>query len=201
LSVLLRGTGMVFAREVLEQQPWNARSIVEDAEYSVRLYRAGWRIHFVAEASVRSQFASEKDQLAVQRGRWIGGNASFGRAHALRLMVEGLLRRRPILIDLGWTLLVVQRSLLLVQAFLALLTASLCAIVAAGTFTRVLLLVAVGLLAGHGLILVLGAIRLGLTSRRLRLLLGVPVVGVRWLHIAVTGLVNGGPVRWERTPR
>ena len=37
LAVFLRGTGMVFRREVLEQHPWQAHSIVEDAEYTLRL--------------------------------------------------------------------------------------------------------------------------------------------------------------------
>jgi glycosyltransferase involved in cell wall biosynthesis len=201
LAVLLRGTGMVFAREVLEAVPWTARSIVEDAEYSLRLYRARQTVRFVPEARVQSHFAEGGRQLAVQRRRWVGGNASFGRAHALRLMLEGLGTLRPRLCDLGWTLLVSTRSLLLLEMLLTLGVAALCTGVRPGTLSATLLLVAAGLPLVHGLVLGMGVLHLGLSRRRLGMLLGSPVVIVRMLWIALQALWAGPAPQWERTPR
>lgn len=201
LAVLLRGTGMVFAREVLQSHPWRAHSIVEDSEYSVRLLEAGLRIRFVPEASVRSPFATHSRQLSVQRKRWVGGNAHFGRAHALRLMGRGLIGRRWLLLDLGWTLLAVQRSLVLVELLLAVLVGGLCDWLAPGKLSAGLALTGVALGMLHGLILALGAVLLGLNGRRLRFLAGSPLVAARMLLIAVQGACGDRVVAWQRTPR
>jgi glycosyltransferase involved in cell wall biosynthesis len=198
LAVLLRGTGMVFARDVLERHPWDAHSIVEDAEYSVRLYRAGLRVRFVSEASVRSNFAAKSDQLAVQRRRWVGGNARFGRAHALRLIGEGLRTRKLALIDLGWTLLASGRSVVLLETLLAVAAALACAWLVPDAFS--LLLLAAVLVLAHGVVFGLGVVLLGLSGRRLALLAGAPLAVARMLGIAFMSLWSGG-ARWERTPR
>jgi cellulose synthase/poly-beta-1,6-N-acetylglucosamine synthase-like glycosyltransferase len=201
LAVLLRGTGMVFAREVLERHPWNARSVVEDAEYSVRLYRAGLGVQFVSGACVRSHFAARPQQLAVQRKRWVGGGASFGRAHALHLIGEGLRTGRGTLIDLGWTLLVSVRSVVLLEMLLTLVVAGLCSWLVPGPLSTTLLVLAAGLPLLHGLVLALGVVLLGLSGRRLALLAGSPVVAARMLWIALTGLWAGHLTQWEKTPR
>jgi len=69
LAVFLRGTGMVFRREVLDQYPWSAHAIVEDAEYTLRLIKNGIKVNFVNEVKVSSEFPATKDQLRVQRER------------------------------------------------------------------------------------------------------------------------------------
>jgi cellulose synthase/poly-beta-1,6-N-acetylglucosamine synthase-like glycosyltransferase len=201
LAVLLRGTGMVFTREVLQRHPWDARSVVEDAEYTVRLYRAGLSVQFVAEACVRSPFAARGQQLAVQRTRWVHGGFSFGRTHGLRLMMEGLKTGRWPLLDLGWTLWVTARSVVLLHMLLTLAVAGLCVGLVPGPLSAALLVLAAGLPLGHGLILGLGVIGLGLSGRRLALLAGSPVVIARMLGIAVAALWASHPARWERTPR
>src|SRR5262249_55593142 len=106
LSVLLRGTGMVFRRDVLERHPWQAHSITEDMEYTLELLRAGVGVRFLSDVRVVSDFPAHAEQLRVQRLRYAAGNLRFGKGKALRLMAEGILARRATLFDLGWTLLV-----------------------------------------------------------------------------------------------
>lgn len=72
LAVFLRGTGMVFRREILEKHPWNTHSVVEDVEYTLRLIKNGIKVNFVNEVKVSSEFPATKDQLRVQRERWAG---------------------------------------------------------------------------------------------------------------------------------
>ncbi|NIO19351.1 MAG: glycosyltransferase, partial [Candidatus Aenigmarchaeota archaeon] len=121
LAVFLRGTGMVFRREVLEHHSWRAHSIAEDVEYSLRLLTSGIRVSFVSEVNVSSEFPAHQDQLKIQRTRWASGNLCLGKTHALRLMWEGVVKGQWLLIDAGWTLLVLSRPLVLLELFIALI--------------------------------------------------------------------------------
>lgn len=69
-SVPLRGTGMAFRRELLERMPWDAFGVVEDAEYSSRLKKAGVRVRYCADAEVRSEAPPSVAALCRQRRRW-----------------------------------------------------------------------------------------------------------------------------------
>lgn len=71
-SVPLRGTGMVFRREVLERVPWDAFGLVEDAEYGTRLRAAGVRVRYCAGAVVVNDAPPSVADLCRQRRRWRG---------------------------------------------------------------------------------------------------------------------------------
>lgn len=71
-SVPLRGTGMAFTREVLEQIPWDAFGLVEDAEYGTHLKRAGVRVRYCGGAEVVSEAPPSVADLCRQRRRWRG---------------------------------------------------------------------------------------------------------------------------------
>lgn len=71
-SVPLRGTGMAFARTLLERLPWDAFGAVEDAEYASRLRRAGVRVRYCAGAEVTCEAPPEVADLIRQRRRWRG---------------------------------------------------------------------------------------------------------------------------------
>jgi glycosyltransferase involved in cell wall biosynthesis len=201
LAVLLRGTGMVFRREVLEEYPWTAHSLAEDAEYSLRLIRGGKRITFVPAVCVVSRFPADARQMRVQRSRWAGGNLGVGRKQAARLILEGLRTRRGALVDAGWTLLVMSRPLVLMAALAALLTAATCVWLAPGEFSTGLLLAAASVVVGFVLYLAAGIGLLGMSRRRLTLLLRAPLVIGRLAAIALSGLVSGAPTVWTKTPR
>jgi cellulose synthase/poly-beta-1,6-N-acetylglucosamine synthase-like glycosyltransferase len=201
LAVLLRGTGMVFRREVLERCPWHADSIVEDAEYTVRLNEAGLHVKFVQDTQVVSAFPNRQDQLIIQRSRWIGGTMALGRARSLRLMLSGLADGRLLQMDLGWTLLVCLRSLVLVELLAALLLCLGSAVWVPGGISNTFCLMAGGLVAIYGLMFAVAALRLGLSASRLRYLVQSPGIVLRLVLVAARSLVMGQPRRWEPTPR
>ncbi len=201
LAVLLRGTGMVFRRDVLERLPWRAGSVTEDTEYTLELLRAGVRVRFLPRVRVVSDFPAHVGQLRVQRRRWAAGNLRFGRTQALRLMAEGIATRRGPLLDLGWTLLVLSRPLVLAEALAALLLAVLCAALVPSPLSGGLLVTGLGVILLQGLYVGLGVVRLGVSARRLLLLAGSAAAFVRLLGITLQGLFGRGKLAWVRTPR
>lgn len=200
-TVFLRGTGMVLHREILRRFPWRAHSIVEDTEYGLTLVRNRIRVRFVPGAAVRSAFPADGAQLRVQRTRWAGGTLGFARRTALRLIGEGFARRSCALIDAGWTLLVLSRPLVAVTVVAAFALALGATLLAPGGRAPVSLVLAACpaalLLAYVGL----GIVRLGVTRRRLGLLLGAPETALRLVIISVSGLLRRSEGAWERTPR
>jgi cellulose synthase/poly-beta-1,6-N-acetylglucosamine synthase-like glycosyltransferase len=201
LAVLLRGTGMVFHRKVLEECPWRADSIVEDVEYTIRLARAGIPVCFVPEAVVGSAFPAHQQQLAVQRTRWVGGNFELALRHTLPLLWEGIRLGRPVLFDLAWTLFASMRSLVLLQLFVSVLLAGLAACAAPRSVSAALLEAALALVVLYGLYFGAGVLRLGLTRQRMLLLLSAPGTVFRLLLIAAGSILPGRARSWERTPR
>lgn len=201
LMVALRGTGMVFAREVLEEHPWGAYSIVEDLDYSMALYRDGGDVTFLPDVPVFSAFPESAEQLRVQRGRWAGGNAQMGKVEAVQALVESMTTGRGILVDMALTILSQSRPL---QLLLVLVGWALALGGAWFTGDRVLwglFWLANALLGGLVLYLAAGILRLGLSPRRLSLLVQTPWVVGRLAWIALRGVVSGASMAWERTPR
>ncbi|HEY1958245.1 MAG TPA: glycosyltransferase family 2 protein [Polyangiaceae bacterium] len=100
LSCGLRGNGMAFARELLEEVPHDAFSIVEDVEYGLRLAEAGHRVGYVGEASVLGEMVSSGEAARSQRLRWEAGRQAL-RKRGLALLVRGIAERDAMLFDLG----------------------------------------------------------------------------------------------------
>ena len=102
----LRGNGMAFAAALLREVPHDAFSVVEDVEYGIRLGRAGYRVHYAAEAQVLGAMVASERASRSQRQRWEGGRGALARKHAVGLLLDGLRRRSLVLLDLGADLLV-----------------------------------------------------------------------------------------------
>ncbi len=200
-AVFLRGTGMVLHRDVLRRRPWRAQSIVEDLVYSVELLREGIAIDFVEDVCVRSEFPTAGRQLQVQRSRWIGGNVAVARLHALPLMREGLRTGQWRLIDAAWTLLVTLRSLVLMQLLATVAVATACLAWLPGLMSGLLVGVGLGLVGCYGLYFLLGALSLGLSARRWRLLLTSPLILIRMLQVALHGALRVDLQTWVKMPR
>jgi len=66
----LRGTGMLFSREVLERYPWSAVGLAEDAEYAAELRRHRVPIRFAAGECVTCDAPPREDAFLGQRRRW-----------------------------------------------------------------------------------------------------------------------------------
>lgn len=99
LSDGLKGNGMCFAREVVEQVPWSGESITEDIEYTLRLCRAGYRVGFSPETAVWAQMPTTGEQSVSQRKRWEGGRYHLLTKVAPSVLAEGFKNRNMKLID------------------------------------------------------------------------------------------------------
>ncbi len=199
LSVFLRGTGMVFERSVLQEFPWQAHSIVEDVEYTITLLRAGIPITYVDDVNVLSDFPVSSHQLKVQRQRWASGNIKLGKTYAIQLIFEGIKTRRFILVDAGWTLLILSRPL---QLFVITLLAAIGVIGFYKGLLRPKTLAAV--LVTYVLqvfYFMLGVIRLGLNRRRIGLLLKTVGVMLELVRVSILGILGKDNDEWARTPR
>jgi cellulose synthase/poly-beta-1,6-N-acetylglucosamine synthase-like glycosyltransferase len=69
-SVPLRGTGMAFHWTVLQRFGWDAFGLAEDAEYALRLKRAGVRVRYCGGAEVTCSAPPSVADLCRQRRRW-----------------------------------------------------------------------------------------------------------------------------------
>jgi cellulose synthase/poly-beta-1,6-N-acetylglucosamine synthase-like glycosyltransferase len=201
-AVLLRGSGMVFRRGVLERFPWQACSLAEDTEFSLRLLRAGVRIHYAGRARVTTPYAADARQVRVQRTRWAQGTFRLTRAHALRLLAAGVWRRRLLLVDAGWTLLVLSRPLVWLQAAGAVALAAFCQCLRPTPLGGAHLTAALIVVVAHALTVGLAVARLGVSRRRVALLCrGLPTL-VRLAILSVGCLLHGDRrLTWNRTPR
>ena len=105
-SAGIRGNGWCVTTSLLREVPHEAFSIVEDAEYALRLAWAGQRVWLADEAEVGGEMVAGAAGSASQRRRWEGGRRALARAEAGRLVRAGLRRRDRVLLDLGLDLLV-----------------------------------------------------------------------------------------------
>ncbi len=80
-SVPLRGTGMLFSRQILERVSWSVGGPTEDAEYAARLTSERVQVHLVRDAAVYCESPKNEQALLAQRRRWRAAmqvsNASF----------------------------------------------------------------------------------------------------------------------------
>jgi len=201
LAVLLRGTGMAIHSSVLKEHAWKACSLTEDLEYTIELFRSGIRPKFIQEVRVWSPFPVEKTQLKVQRERWAGGTFRSGKSHAFEFIWEGLLKGQPILVDAGWTMLVLSRPMVLAELFIAFGMAVLCFFVASDALAGVLLAVAASLVVLQMLYFTLGIVLFGLNVRRTSFLLNSPMIIGRLVWISVMALFGAYSKTWAKTPR
>ncbi len=79
LSAGILGNGFAVCREVIEQTPYNALSVVEDLEYHLQLLLSGKKVEFLEEAVVSSFATISASGDITQRSRWEGGRAMVAR--------------------------------------------------------------------------------------------------------------------------
>jgi 1,2-diacylglycerol 3-beta-glucosyltransferase len=199
LPAVLRGNGMCFAREVLEENPWDSFSVVEDTEYTLRLVREGIAIPFAAETRVLARQPETIDQAHTQRVRWASGNLKLTRVHALSLISEGARRGSGTLIDLGVSFLVLSKPLLLLAS---LLLASATIVVGAlaplnpiawglGIFPAALLMI----------YMAIGIVSAGISPRRFAYLLCTPWYLGWFFLVSLLGVAGYRANLWLRTGR
>jgi cellulose synthase/poly-beta-1,6-N-acetylglucosamine synthase-like glycosyltransferase len=201
LAVLLVGTGMVFHRSVLQAFPWTSQSCAEDTEYTIALARRGQSVRFMANAFIRCEGVESLEALRIQRTRWARGNIQAGHRQALALMLSGLLRRQPGLFDLGWTLLLVSRPLVLLHLVCVQIGGVGWYAWDRGPASTMLLGLSAALLPLYAVYVGAGVCAMGLNAIRLRHLLCSPAVVLRLGQIAASAVLGMGRSSWVRTPR
>jgi hypothetical protein len=100
IPAVLCGNGMLFAANVLRHHAWGSSSIVEDAEYGIRLRLAGIRPVFCREAVVLAEATASDSGAYTQALRWDGGRVLLAREW-LGPVLSALLRGRLDLIDVA----------------------------------------------------------------------------------------------------
>jgi cellulose synthase/poly-beta-1,6-N-acetylglucosamine synthase-like glycosyltransferase len=201
LAVMLVGTGMIFHRCVLLNLPWTSRTCAEDTEYTIELTRRGERIRFLADARVRCEGVESVEALRVQRKRWASGNVGNGHRRAFQLMVSGLLRANLRQFDLGWTLLLISRPLVLAHLVCVLLAAAMLGLLMPTSPAGRLAWLGAGLIPLYTLYFAAGIVATGINAIRLQHLLRAPAVVIQLCRIAIAALFGYGDSSWVRTPR
>lgn len=104
LSDTLKGNGMFFRREVLEETPWCAYSLAEDLEYTMLLLQKGRRVHVMGGSQVSGKLAATTKGESEQRLRWEGGRLAVIKKEApvlaRQLVRSPSLQRLDILLEL-----------------------------------------------------------------------------------------------------
>ena len=200
LSILLRGTGMVFTREVLQEFPWNSHSIVEDTAYSLHLQEQGEPIRYLHHVNVYSPFPAEREQLEVQRERW-AGNLGFGKKDALRRIWQGVRTGNTLTLDGGLTFLLLSRPLILAETGFAWLLSLLNVWISHSGFAILLFTLASIAAVLQFIYFTSGIFLLGLTVKRKQYLREIPGIVYKLAKIALIGLLGRGTTEWKKTPR
>ena len=94
LSVGILGNGFALRAATLAAVPYDAHSVVEDLEYSLRIARSGRRIAFADVTTVRGMMPSGGPGVATQRARWEGGRLAMIRQNVPAL-VRDVISGRP----------------------------------------------------------------------------------------------------------
>jgi len=85
-SAGILGNGFGLGRKLLENVPYTANSIAEDLEYHLRLVEKGYKVRFVPETRVWSDFPVSRQGTETQRARWEGGRFKLQRQKFLPML-------------------------------------------------------------------------------------------------------------------
>lgn len=86
----LMGTGMCFARSVIEQYGWNTKTMVEDIEYGMFLQTQGVRVVFAYDARISVELHKDINKSQGQRTRWDMGKFEVRNRYLPQLLKKGL---------------------------------------------------------------------------------------------------------------
>lgn len=90
----LFGTGMVFARDVVEQHGWQAFGLAEDAEHQMTLLLSGIRTTHAPDARVWGEMPDSLPSARSQNMRWEAGRLSATRRLGPAILRHAITRRR-----------------------------------------------------------------------------------------------------------
>ncbi len=83
----LLGNGMCFTRGLLEDHPWRATALAEDAQYFLTLAQAGERVEYLPGVAVRGHMPTSFGEMRTQDIRWESSLPKSERAGAARRLL------------------------------------------------------------------------------------------------------------------
>ncbi|MEZ4727795.1 MAG: glycosyltransferase family 2 protein [Caldilineaceae bacterium] len=92
-SVGLKGNGMVFRREILDEHRWSA-SVTEDIEYHMALVLAGKRVAFAPDATVWAEMPGTLRGAYSQNVRWEQGRLQLALQYVPQLL-QAIFTKQP----------------------------------------------------------------------------------------------------------
>jgi glycosyltransferase involved in cell wall biosynthesis len=193
VSCGLTGTGMAFARELVEAERWTT-GLAEDGEYHLRLVLAGERVEFAPEATVSSDMPTTHAGSDTQQARWEGGRVNMARRWTPQLLRSGVARGDLSQVHAGLECLLPPQSLIAAGSLVSITAGAL-------TGSRRLVGLAAGTLLGQTAFVLLGLRLVRAPSRVYRALLTAPRLIVSKLVLYARLAAGQGPRAWVRTPR
>lgn len=194
LSCGLKGNGMCFAAGVLDRFGWGSVGLAEDVEVHLALVRHGVRTDFAPEAVVMADMPDAADAARSQNLRWEAGRLQAMKRDVGPMLLEGLLHRRPMVVDAAVEQVIPPLSVAVSGAVACAMLGAVAnspAIVATASFAAV----------GFATHFVLGLVAVRAPARVYRALLGAPayVVWKLALYVRAAGAPPSQP--WVRTRR
>jgi cellulose synthase/poly-beta-1,6-N-acetylglucosamine synthase-like glycosyltransferase len=200
----LTGSGMAFPWRVLREAPETEANLVEDLVMGLDMALAGAPPLLCPAVQVTSELPAGRAAASTQRRRWEHGQLHTLRTYVPRLLLAGLIRRRPALVGLGLDLLVPPLALLVMLqaavaagAWLALWLH----LLPAGAFGWAIAGMAAAGLLGTTLAVGVAWARFGRATVPLRFLLFIPFYVAWKIPLYLLLAVRGRQKTWVRTAR
>jgi cellulose synthase/poly-beta-1,6-N-acetylglucosamine synthase-like glycosyltransferase len=194
LSCGLKGNGMCFTSSVVERFGWNWFTLAEDVEFHLALVRAGIRVDFAPETTVRAEMPITLAQAASQNARWERGRLQLMREKIPGLIWDGLRTRNLLQLDAAAEQLIPPLSVPFALSFLSLL--------ASFTLGSPWLMALCGIsLIGQLAYLVAGLVLVGAPRSTYLALSTAPLYIVWKFGLYGRALVSGRASSWVRTAR
>ncbi len=124
LSAALGGTGFCLSTAVLRQVPWEAMSLTEDLEYTIRLILRGYKVHWTSQAHVYDEKPVRYQASVPQRKRWMQGHWSTALRYSKPLLHSFLFRKKGRMRALDMLIYVWQPAFVLLMGANLLLSAA-----------------------------------------------------------------------------
>lgn len=119
LANLIQGNGFCISHSALVRIPFQATSVVEDAEYAVTLALSGIPVVYVEDALVVSRMTQGVKDAVPQRVRWAGGVFTLLSRSVPQLLRSAIRQRRWQLAEMALMLALTSRLLLIYTTILS----------------------------------------------------------------------------------
>lgn len=199
-SMGLRGNGMCFTSDVLEENPWEAYSLTEDIEYGIKLILEGINIDFAPEAKVVAKLPEKLKNAESQRQRWEMGRYPIISKYSIPLLKQFFKKRSLTYLDTFLDLVMppMVNLLLLISLFFMLnigvyLLGYEGALLLSGLWGALLMIALLHLLIGF---------KAAKAEKKLYVaLFHVPKYAIWKLALYAKSMIYGGQKEWVRTSR